>query len=242
MDSQYERQTHQVEEDHWWYRGRRRVIGGVIGGLELPRGARILDAGAGSGRNMVDLARRGRVTGVELSPASAEVARARGVGEVITGSIDRLPFADDAFDLAVSFDVIEHVDDDRATLRELRRVVSPGGRLVVTVPAYEWLWSSHDEVNHHRRRYTRASLLSAAADSGWRPTRTTHFNSVLLPAAVALRAAERARRAPARPHSDLHRTPMWLNRVLVRPLNAEARVIERGGRLPAGLSLLAVME
>jgi SAM-dependent methyltransferase len=240
MDQRYELQTHEVEEDHWWYRGRRRVLNRVIDQLDLPVGARILDAGCGSGRNMVDMARHGEVTGIELSQASVAVARRRGVGEVLEGSVDALPFPDGHFDLVASLDVLEHLDDDRRALAEMRRVTGPGGQLLVTVPAYQWLWSSHDEVNHHRRRYTRATLLRAAGDSGWQATRTTYFNSLLLPAAVAMRVLERLRRPVGPPNSDLQRTPTWLNRALQQPLNAEACLVGRGTRIPAGLSLLAV--
>ncbi len=112
MDRDYELQTHQVEDRHWWYRGRRTVLERVMDGLGLPAGARILDAGCGSGRNMIELARRGTVTGVELSAPSVEKARERGCGEVIEGSVLEMPFADASFDLAVSLDVIEHLEDD----------------------------------------------------------------------------------------------------------------------------------
>jgi SAM-dependent methyltransferase len=190
---------------------------------------------------MVELARFGAVTGVELAPASIEAARRRDVGEVVAGSLtDRLPFEDAAFDLAVSFDVMEHLDDDRAALEELHRVVRPGGQLLVTVPAYPWLWSSHDVVNHHRRRYTRPTLVAAASEAGWVPERTTHFNALLLPAAIAHRSLERVRRPRNGPSSDLESTPPWLNGVLERPLALEARAIARGRRIPAGLSLLAL--
>lgn len=241
MDQEYELHTHEVEDLHWWYAGRRRVLHEVLAGLDLEPGARILDAGSGSGRNMVELARFGHVTGIELAEASVRAARARGVGDVVQGSVDALPFEDDSFDLAVSLDVIEHLEDDRLALRELRRVVAPGGRLLVTVPAYQWLWSSHDIVNHHHRRYKRATLLAAAQDAGWHLISSTHFNSLLLPAAIAARGLERLRpRTPADGTSDLDRTPRLLNSVLQRPLNLEARVIGRGRRIPAGLSLLAV--
>jgi SAM-dependent methyltransferase len=112
MDRDYELQTHQAEDRHWWYRGRRTVLEGVIAGLALPEQARILDAGCGSGRNMVELARHGTVTGVELSETSVALARERGAGDVIAGSVLEMPFADDSFDLAVSLDVIEHLEDD----------------------------------------------------------------------------------------------------------------------------------
>ena len=191
MDRDYERQTHQAEDRHWWYRGRRTVLDGAIATLQLPPDARILDAGCGSGRNMIDLAASGTVTGVELSQTSVELARERGAGEVIAGSVLEMPFADDSFDLAVSLDVIEHLEDDLDALRELRRTVAPGGALLVTVPAYSWLWSSHDEINHHHRRYTRRSLQRVAEQAGWSQLRTTYFNSLLLPVAILLRVLDR---------------------------------------------------
>src|SRR5438445_6722686 len=126
MDRDYELQTHRAEDRHWWYRGRRSVLERVIDGLRLPARARILDAGCGSGRNMVELVRHGTVTGVELSATSVALARARSLGEVIEGSVLEMPFDSSSFDFAVSLDVIEHLADDLSALRELRRVVAPG--------------------------------------------------------------------------------------------------------------------
>jgi SAM-dependent methyltransferase len=241
MDRDYELQTHRAEDRHWWYRGRRRVLERVIGALELPQHARILDAGCGSGRNMVDLARRGKVTGIELSETSASLARERDAGEVITGSVQQMPFANDSFDLAVCLDVIEHLEDDLAALRELRRVLAPTGSLLVTVPAYQWLWSGHDEVNHHFRRYTRRTLQRAAEQASWRQVRSTHFNSLLLPVAVLLRVLDRFSRKTTESSLDLWVPPQPLNWLLERPLLLEASLIGHGGRIPAGLSLLAVL-
>jgi len=241
MDRDYERQTHQAEDRHWWYRGRRTVLDGVIDGLSLPAGARILDAGCGSGRNMVDLARRGSVTGVELSEPSVALARERGVGEVIAGSVLELPFPDGSFELIVSLDVIEHLEDDLGALREFRRATAPGGALLITVPAYQWLWSGHDEINYHHRRYTRRSLQRVAESAGWRQQRTTYFNSLLLPVAILLRGLDRVVAAkPTESSLDLWVPPQPLNWLLERPLALEAALIARGGRIPAGLSLLAV--
>ena len=240
MDRDYELQTHRAEDRHWWYRGRRRVIERVIEGLRLPARARILDAGCGSGRNMVELARHGPVTGVELSDTSAYLARARGAGEVISGSVLEMPFASDSFELSVCLDVIEHLDDDLAALRELRRVVAPGGSLLVTVPAYQWLWSGHDEINHHHRRYTQRSLRAVAEKAGWRQVRSTHFNSLLLPVAVLLRVLDRFSRKTTESSLDLWVPPQPFNWLLERPMRLEAALIGRGGRIPAGLSLLAV--
>jgi len=240
MDRDYERQTHAAEDRHWWYRGRRTVLERVIAGLGLPERASILDAGCGSGRNMVELARYGPVTGVELSRTSVELARARAVGEVIEGSVLEMPFADGTFDLAVSLDVIEHLEDDLAALRELRRTVKAGGALLVTVPAYQWLWSGHDVINHHHRRYTRRSLRAVAERAGWRQVRTTYFNSLLLPVAIVLRVLDRFNRKTTESSLDLWVPPQPFNWLLERPLALEAALIARGGRIPAGLSLLAV--
>jgi len=240
MDRDYELQTHQAEDRHWWYRGRRTVLERVIQDLRLPAPARILDAGCGSGRNMVDLARHGTVTGVELSDVSVGLARERGMGEVIAGSVLEMPFPSDSFDLAVTLDVIEHLEDDLGALRELRRVVAPGGALLVTVPAYPWLWSGHDVINHHHRRYTRRTLQRVAERAGWTQTRTTYFNSLLLPVAIALRVLDRFNRKTTESSLDLWVPPEPFNWALERPLAFEASVIGHGGRIPAGLSLLAV--
>jgi len=216
------------------------VLDVVIAGLGLPEGARILDAGCGSGRNMVELARYGSVTGIELSETSVALARERGAGEVVAGSVLEMPFPDQSFDLVVSLDVIEHLDDDLSALRELRRTVAPGGSLLVTVPAYQWLWSGHDEINHHHRRYTRRSLQRVAEQAGWQQARTTYFNSLLLPVAIVLRVLDRINTKTTESSLDLWIPPEPLNWVLERPLALEAALIKRGGRIPAGLSLLAV--
>ena len=239
MDRDYELQTHRAEDRHWWYRGRRTVIEQVLCGVELPARARILDAGCGSGRNMLELERHGAVTGVELSPTSATLA-VSATSARCHGSVLEMPFADDSFDLAVSLDVIEHLDDDLAALQELRRVVAPGGALLVTVPAYGWLWSGHDELNHHRRRYTRRSLRRVAERAGWKQVRATYFNSLLLPVAIVLRVLDRFNRKATESSLDLWVPPGPFNWLLERPLAIEARVIARGGSIPAGLSLLAV--
>jgi SAM-dependent methyltransferase len=240
MEREYELRTHLAEDRHWWYQGRRHVLERAIARLGLPKQARILDAGCGSGRNMVELARYGAVNGVELSPTSVRLARERRVGEVIEGSVMEVPFDDASFDLVVSLDVIEHLSDDTGAFAELRRIVAPGGALLVTVPAYQWLWSSHDEMNHHHRRYSRRTLLAAAEATGWRCERTTHFNALLLPIAILVRMLDRIKPKTTESPPDLWVPPRPLNWLLRQPLTWEAEVIGRGRSIPVGLSLLAV--
>lgn len=190
---------------------------------------------------MVELARLGSVTGLDIADASVAWARMRGVGTVVQGSITAMPFAADSFDVAVCLDVVEHIEDDRRALLELGRVVRADGILVLAVPAYQSLWSEHDVINHHQRRYTRRTLSAVAADAGWLPVWDTYFNAFLLPAAAAHRRLSRLRHSVDEPASDLQRTPKSLNSVLELPLLLEARVIASGRRIPAGLSLLMVL-
>jgi SAM-dependent methyltransferase len=234
----------ELDDRHWWYRGRRRIIRAELDRLALTAGARVLDAGCGSGRTLEELGRYGEVFGIELDPGAADMARARGCGEVRIGRLEELPWEESYFDLITCLDVIEHTPDDRATLRELRRVCRPGGFLLVTVPAYQGLWSTHDVANHHYRRYSRARLRDAALDAGWRLRRMTSFNGLLLGPAAAVRLAERRRlRHPASDYKpDLTLGPEWLNAALEQPLRLEARWLARGRTMPAGLSLLAVLE
>jgi SAM-dependent methyltransferase len=227
------------DENHWWYRGRRRILRAELDRLPLGPEPRLLDAGCGSGRTLDELARYGRVSGIDLSPDAVEAARRRGHDDVHVGPVEELPFPDATFDVVTCLDVVEHTPDDRATLAELGRVTRPGGLLLVTVPAYQALWSWHDEVNLHFRRYDRWSLRAAAGEAGWDVLRDTHFNSLLLAPAAVVRLAQRRRRTHE--HSDLDLTPPVLNGILELPLRLEARLLAAGNRLPAGLSLLAVM-
>jgi SAM-dependent methyltransferase len=227
------------DDEHWWYRGRRRVLRAELDRLPLAHSARLLDAGCGSGRTLDELADYGRVSGVDLSPEAVEAARRRGHEDVHVARVEDLPFPDATFDVVTCLDVVEHTPDDRATLAELLRVTRPGGLLLVTVPAYQALWSWHDEVNLHYRRYGSTSLRAAAVDAGWDVVADTHFNSLLLGPAAAVRLAQRRRRTHAR--SDLALTPSALNSVLELPLRLESRLVAAGTRLPAGLSLLAVL-
>jgi SAM-dependent methyltransferase len=228
-----------LDERHWWYRGRRRVLRAVLADLALPPGARVLDAGCGSGRTLDDLRRYGEASGMELSPVGLEAARRRG-HDVREGRLEAIPFEDATFDLVTCLDVIEHTDDDVLSLRELKRVTRPGGRLVVTVPAHPRLWSRHDEVNGHRRRYTRRTLRRAAEAAGWEVERQSGFNVVYLAPAALVRLARRGR-ADGADSSELALTPRVLDTALELPLRLEAALVRRGANLPTGLSLLAVM-
>lgn len=194
----------------------------------------ILDAGCGTGGHLGRYSRIDSATGVDPSPEAVAFCRERGFGSVERAGLESLPFADGGFDLVAATDVLEHVAEERRALDELRRVAAPGGALLLTVPAYEWLWTSEDENLQHKRCYTRRRLLEAVGRSGWEPRIATYFNTVLLPP-IAL--ARRLRRRRETATSDIERTPAALDRPLSLPMRFEARLIRSGVRLPAGVSV-----
>lgn len=225
-------------DSHWWHRGRRRIVKAELDGLSIPPGSRLLDAGCGSGHVVELLSSYGDAIGVDPDERSVELTQARGHEASVAG-LPCLPFESGAFAVCTCLDVIEHLYDDDLALAELERVTEPGGVLLVTVPAYQGLWSSHDVANEHLRRYDARRLRRVAVAAGWRVERITYFNALLLPPAAAVRLAERSRHHPRR--SDLQLTPALLNGLLEMPLRLEAAWLRSGYRLPVGLSLLAVL-
>jgi SAM-dependent methyltransferase len=232
------RELYELEDRHWWFRSRRRVVRALLDQAQLGPAPRILDAGCGTGRNIVEYATLGEVEGVDFSADAVEFCRLRGIEGVRQAPLEQLPFEADRFDLIVATDVIEHLDDDRLALAELGRVAAPGGRLVLTVPAYAWLWSRHDESLHHKRRYTAARMRAQLEAAGWQPRFLTYFFTALLPGVAAVRAFRRAdRNGSANGESDCSLTSPGVGRLLELPSRGEAKLIERGVRLPAGVSL-----
>jgi SAM-dependent methyltransferase len=227
-----------MEDRHWWFRSRRRVIWALLHRAELPASPRILDAGCGTGRNVVEFGALGPTEGVDLSRQAVEFCHRRGLHGVREAAIEDLPFEDDGFDLVLATDVIEHLPEEGPALTELRRVARPDGRLIVTVPAYNWLWSQHDTSWHHYRRYTRATLRDRLRASGWEPTVETYFYSAILPPVALVRTFQRLRsNGNGNGKSDLHLSPGALDRWLELPVKGEAELIKRGVSLPAGVSL-----
>jgi len=236
VEDEIYQQLYDLEDGHWWFRGRRAVLWALMRRAGLPQGPRVLDAGCGTGRNLAEFGALGTARGVDPSPQAIEFCRRRGLSGVTEAGIEALPFEDAAFDLILATDVLEHVERDDLAAAELRRVAAPGAVLVVTVPAYRWLWSQHDDSHHHLRRYTAGALRGRLAGAGWRPVLLTYFNSLLLPPIALVRTLAR-RRAPRDGRTDYQLTGGLLNRALELPLRAEAALIARGVRFPAGVSI-----
>jgi SAM-dependent methyltransferase len=230
------------EDRHWWHVARRRVVADMIQRLDLPPNARLLDAGCGSGGVLGTLSRFGEVSGIDINPESVALAYRRGYDDIQTGPVEELPWDDETFDVVTLLDVLEHTADDRVTLQEMRRVTRPRGHLLVTVPAYQVLWSNHDVVNAHYRRYSRRTLRAAALGGGWSVERMTPFNSLLLAPAAAVRFTQKLRREPVEEHTpDARIGPQWLYPALELPLRVEASWLRRNRNLPVGLSLMVLL-
>jgi SAM-dependent methyltransferase len=237
MDELIYSQLYAMEDTHWWFRGRRAVIWSLLAHARPPTPARVLDAGCGTGRNLIEFAALGELVGIEPSASAVEFCHRRGLANVYQAAVEHLPFDEGRFDVLFAFDVLEHLDDDVAALTELRRVATPDAWLVTTVPAYRWLWSQHDDSHHHRRRYTRPELLDHARRGGWRPVFASYFNSILLPPIAAVRAFRRDAHADNGASTDYELTSTRMNRALAVPMRIEARAITHNIRLPAGVSI-----
>jgi SAM-dependent methyltransferase len=239
----YER-YYELEDRHWWFVGRREVLLSVLAQrLGDQRDLSTLDFGCGTGTMAGHLARFGHVQAVDSDAEAVAFCRRRGLSEVrqMQGSI--LPFGDGEFDLVTSFDVLEHIEDDLAALRELRRVLKPGGTLLCAVPAFPFLWGIQDEISHHFRRYVRPQLRARLEGAGFNVIRVSHFNSILFPAIAAIRLTRRLLpSSTAKPlDSDFEVGPAWLNALLAKIFASEA-VVVRTRDIPWGVSLLALCE
>ena len=234
---------HAVEDAHWWFDGMETITARLLAAAGVREGGSraILDAGCGTGRNLVFLSRYGEVTGLDYSPVALACCRERGFTRLIHGSVNALPLADASLDLVTSFDVLTaRAADDRAAFAGAARVLRPGGCLLVRVAAYDWLRGRHDDEWDIGHRYRRGELCGKLARAGFAVEKSSYANTLLLPAVMLKRLTERWV-APAAEGSDLQlgigRGPAaWVLRTL---LSAEAPLVTSFG-LPGGLSLFAV--
>ena len=228
----------EVERTHWWFRARRDILTGLAAKL-VPKGGTVLDLGCGTGYFLEALPPGCEAWGVDFSPLAVRMSQERGLARVRVGTTEDLSAVNDRrYDLATLLDVIEHLDDDLGALKRAREVLKPGGRILVTVPAYAWMWSRHDELNHHRRRYTRPQLGDVMKRAGFDLEQLTYFNCHLFPIAWAVRAWRRWTRNTVA--NEFALPAPWLNGLLHRVFLSERRRIVAGGSYPHGLSVLAV--
>ncbi|MBC8002137.1 MAG: class I SAM-dependent methyltransferase [Opitutaceae bacterium] len=238
MDETLYRKFFAVEKRHWWFVARRRIVLDLIQHrLRIPPGAAVLDIGCGTGAILQALSQRYNATGLDQSPLAIELCHQQRIANALLGDFEVLPDRNQRFDLITLLDVIEHLDDDLTLLKASRERLTPGGSVLVTVPAWPSLWSKHDDLNHHRRRYRRGPLRDVLQRAGFEVTWISYYNTVLFPLALAHRLFEKSR--PDRPDPALEIPPSTLNSLLISLFAAE-RYWLRVGSFPTGLSLIAV--
>lgn len=235
---------YRVEGEHWWFVGRRRILESFVQRIsqDLKRDLNvtrphILDVGCGTGANLEMLSQFGDAEGVDVSHDALAFCRERGLKNVRHGEAEKLPYEDETFDLVTALDVVEHLDDDLAGLREMQRVLKPGGRALFFVPAFKFLWGVQDDISHHRRRYRIPELRRVVKEAGFEVERTTYANITFFAPILLGRALMKVTRL--RPASENNINVSALNGVLGRVLGAESAILRRLN-FPFGVSALCV--
>ena len=243
MDPRIYARLHQIEATHWWFRGRREILAAALRRVGA-QPTRILDLGCGAGTNLDLLSTLypgSTIVGIDIHLEPLRYCRGDRPEPLVQADAVRLPFSEGSFDLVTALDALEHMPDDGAVLAELHRVCRPDGMLLVTVPAFPFLWGNIDEAGHHHRRYRRGELLARVGRAGFSPHLVRFFNYLLFPGIAAVRLASRI--VPARQTSaDRVRTDFDLvadgplNTLLARVFSTEAALLALDP--PFGVSLL----
>lgn len=229
----------ELDQTHWWYVARRRILSDVVRRIvKPPKDARILEIGCGTGHNFGMLGAFGTVDGLEVDTAARKIASerlGRPVGDAPLPALDGI--ADGSYDLIALLDVLEHVEKDEAALASIRTKLKPGGRILLTVPANRWMWSAHDTVHHHFRRYNGGTLRAVIRKTGLKAEMLSHFNTILFPLAAAFRLAGKL---TGREEADDAQPAAPLNDAFTGLFGLERHLVGRVP-MPFGVSLVAVL-
>ena len=227
-----------LEEGHWWFRGKQMLVGTLLARSGLGDGVRLLDVGCGTGGLLRALAHRGELVGIDRAECALTYCRERGLAVVRTDA-STLPFAAGTFDGCVLMDVLEHLDDELPVLHQVRRVLRPGGVAIISVPAFQSLWSQHDETFEHRRRYRRAALVEVVTRAGFRVEWSSYTNFGVFAPTLIWRTLRRWTGVAPSLRTDFFNVPAPLNSLLVALYRCEAAFLRRQS-LPFGVSVACV--
>lgn len=230
-----------VEDSHWWYVGRRLILESFLKQIvQNPKSKiknpKILDVGCGTGGNLEMLAKFGSAEGVDVSDDALEFCRRKGL-KAHKGLAESLPFADESFDVVTALDVVEHLDDDIAGLSEMYRVLRTGGKTLIFVPAFMWLWGVQDDVSNHRIRYTKAQITKRLKQAGFEIERATYANISFFAPILAGRTLMKI--TGIKPESENNVNVSALNGVFGKLFGAE-RFFLKNFNFPFGVSIVIV--
>ena len=232
-------QMYELEGFYWWFVARRKLLRDLVGRRSSTTPLRILDVGSGTGYNHTVLSEFGSVINVDFSVEALRLSRERGLANLVLSNAEEIGLRDNCVDLATALDVLEHTDDDLAAMQELRRTLRPGGTLVLTVPAYGFLWSEHDEALHHRRRYTASELCNKLRLSGFHIEFCSYYITLLFFPVLLMRILQNIGKNAVRPQTSHVILPGWLNSFLIRLLDLE-RWLLLSVKLPFGVTVACV--
>src|SRR5687767_12507607 len=233
----------EAEDKHWWYQGLRRMMFTMLRLHQADRkSTRILDAGCGTGGNLASLRKAEfQCDGFDFSPVAVQFCHERGLDNVVRGSITEIPYADRTFDIVISCDVLNDAgtDDEARALSEILRVLKPGGRVFLNLPAFSFLRGEHDRATDVARRYTRKEISTRLVAAGFKPVRLTYWNLFLFPLVLVVRRVRHGNVQTGPARSDITTPPLPINRLLGRLLMLEGLLV-KVSNLPLGSSLAVV--
>lgn len=232
----------ETESRHWWFMGRRAILSKMIGSLDLPPNSKILEVGCGTGGNLQMLAKFGEISALEMDATARAIAlnKTNNLYDIRAGYCpDEIPFHDQRFDLICMFDVLEHIDQDTDTLIALKQLLKKNGRILMTVPAYQWLYGPHDEFLHHKRRYSANELREKFVATGLQPLKISYFNTILFPLAAIVRLKDKLLSNSSATGTSV--PPALINKLFNTLFGAERFLLGRFN-LPFGVSLISVLK
>jgi len=235
----------ELERNHWWFLGRRKILKSFLKSLDWNTSCKALEIGVGCGQSLYSLYPKNvQLCGMEAYAQNANRASSLGSIPVCMGTVEDFPqeLKKEQFDCISMFDVLEHIKDDESSLANLHQRLKKEGKLIITVPSYQWLWSTHDEVNHHFRRYTKKNMTKKLQNAHFKIKRATYFNTFLfLPISLFRIICRFLGQKPHNTGSDLDYSFGWFNKVLSKIFGMEAVVLSHLN-FPFGVSLFVIAE
>ncbi len=229
-----------LEEKHWWHLAKRGLVVNLITGLVQGSEFKILDIGCGTGKNVEELSKFGLVFGIDNSKQAIDFCRQRGLKNLKLCQADKTGFPKGFFDAVTLLDVLEHADDMKVC-KEVHRILKPGGVVIITVPAFPWLWSNWDHILHHKRRYTKKTLQKVLAENKYKILTISYAHSFLVLPALIIRTIKTWFYTNGSYPSDFRISVPFINRILQWISGIELLLITRGS-VPFGTSLVAVVQ